>query len=705
MKRREFLKDAALVAGAAVARRCVAMDGVGAERRGRVTGAGRPLKGVAVTDGLSCTVTDAKGEWSLPFREKARFVSVTVPSGWRIPRHYIPLADASGSLDFALEPWAASAKKGCTFLQIADSEIHDTKEPGCRWISAVKEIAAERGAAFVVHTGDICARSGLIAHIQVMNENTVGTPVFWCIGNHDLVPGGKYGEELFESLYGPCWYSFEAGGVHFCVTPMRGGDAPPSYTHDDVAAWMRNDLALIPKGMPVVVFNHFLTHAGNVEKSGRMIGVKDVFDFGEVCNLTGFVYGHCHHNFFRRRGEMALICTANPQMGGIDHSLATIREIIADAEGHLTSKLHHWPVRRWTPKRAGAAWETHLSGEILFCNPVMSEGLLYVATADDAVGAGTVNALDAASGRVVWSRPVDNSVNSKIAVARGKVFAQDLMGNVYAFAGADGSLAWRTSVPFASNPWDPCKGGVIFDSETGLVFAGNGGKRLAAFEADTGAKRWCGVKWKRETEPCVATPAAGGGVLVASAQWSGLHGQESATGRHLWFRDGKTFFHLGPRPLIVGDKVYIVCRWSFYELDLRTGETLREKTFKGSGETASGILMTDRFFIFATIRDGLIALDRKTLDVAWVMEVGDALLVNAPYCRAPAKAISSEPVRVSDALGALAANDGVIYTFTLADGKVVRRIDTGAPYLSAPLIADGRMYAADCAGFVRSFKL
>ena len=57
------------------------------------------------------------------------------------------------------------------------------------------------------------------------------------------------------------------------------------------------------------------------------------------------------------------------------------------------------------------------------------------------------------------------------------------------------------------------------------------------------------------------------------------------------------------------------------------------------------------------------------------------------------------------AVGALAAYDGVIYTFTLADGKVVRRIDTGAPYLSAPLIADGRMYAADCAGFVRSFKL
>ena len=80
-------------------------------------------------------------------------------------------------------------------------------------------------------------------------------------------------------------------------------------------------------------------------------------------------------------------------------------------------------------------------------------------------------------------------------------------------------------------------------------------------------------------------------------------------------------------------------------------------------------------------------------------------MVNAPYCRAPAKAISSEPVRLSESLGALAANDGVVHIFRLADGKEVRRIETGAPYLSSPCIAGGRLYAADCAGFVRSFKL
>ena len=703
MRRRDFLKDAALAAGAVATGASVAgeEDAIG----GCVTGAGRPLKGVVVTDGLVCAVTDSQGMWRLPRRAKARFVSVTVPSGWRISKHYIPLSGSSGPLDFALVPWVASGRKGCSFLQIADSEIHDSKEAGCRWISAVREIASERGAAFVIHTGDICARSGLEAHIKVMNENTVGVPVFWCIGNHDLVPGDRYGEELFERLYGPCWYSFEAGGVHFCVTPMRSGDAPPSYTHDDVAAWMRNDLARVPKGMPVVVFNHMLSHAASVEKSGRLFGVKDVFDFGAACKLTGFVYGHCHHNFFRRRGDMALICTANPQMGGIDHSPATIREIVADASGRLASNLYHWPVRRWKPARAGAEWETKLPGGVLFCGPEMADGKIFVATANDALGEGTVNALDASTGRVVWSRNTANSINSRLALAGGKVFAQDVEGNVYAFAGDDGSDVWRERLPRTPNAWDPFKGGLVYDPETNLVFAGSGGARLAAYCADDGKRRWCGVKWKRETEPCATTPAVGGGVLVASAQWSGLHGQEAATGRHLWFRDGITFFHLGPRPLIVGGRVYALCRWAFYELDLRTGETLREVKLPGSAETATGILLTDRLFIFGTIRDGLIALDRATLEIAWKMDVGEALMVNAPYCRAPANAIASEPVRVSEGLGALAANDGRVHLFRLADGKEMRRIETGAPYLSSPVVQGDRLYAADCAGFIRSFKL
>ena len=57
-----------------------------------------------------------------------------------------------------------------------------------------------------------------------MNTENMDCPVFYCIGNHDLVKG-KYGEELFESIYGPVYYFFDAGNVHYVVTPM-----PPEET-------------------------------------------------------------------------------------------------------------------------------------------------------------------------------------------------------------------------------------------------------------------------------------------------------------------------------------------------------------------------------------------------------------------------------------------------------------------------------------------
>lgn len=102
----------------------------------------------------------------------------------------------------------------------------------------VRDYARNEQAAFIIHTGDICYEKGLKAHIKLMNTENMDCPVFYCIGNHDLVKG-KYGEELFESIYGPVYYSFDAGNVHYIVTPMPGGDHAPGYTADDVCRWLK----------------------------------------------------------------------------------------------------------------------------------------------------------------------------------------------------------------------------------------------------------------------------------------------------------------------------------------------------------------------------------------------------------------------------------------------------------------------------------
>ena len=69
---------------------------------------------------------------------------------------------------------------------------------------------------------DICYLKGMQAHAELMTTETMGLPMLYCIGNHDLV-AGDYGEQAFEDLFGPCRYSFNAGGIHFLVVPMTEG--------------------------------------------------------------------------------------------------------------------------------------------------------------------------------------------------------------------------------------------------------------------------------------------------------------------------------------------------------------------------------------------------------------------------------------------------------------------------------------------------
>lgn len=114
----------------------------------------------------------------------------------------------------------------------------------------------ETDPAFLIHTGDICYEDGLKQHIKDMNTENMGVPVRYVIGNHDYV-AGKYGEALFESIYGPVWYSFDVGNVHYVVTPFQtGADYASGYNKNDRWKWLENDLANVEPGMKVVMFNH-----------------------------------------------------------------------------------------------------------------------------------------------------------------------------------------------------------------------------------------------------------------------------------------------------------------------------------------------------------------------------------------------------------------------------------------------------------------
>lgn len=302
---------------------------------------GEAMPGVLVSDGLHVVKTTADGSFSLPGHAKEKFIFITTPSGYKTDNaYYSRIEPGKAAYNFALQPYGGGIGKDGShqFLHISDTEIHGSPvAEHDDWVQNLRDYATNEGAAFVIHTGDICYDGGLTNHIGLMNTANMNTQMFYCIGNHDLVKG-TYGEELFEKLYGPVFYSFNAGKVHYIVTPMLGGDYRPSYTKEDVYRWLQNDLAQLPAGTPIMVFNHDLLTTGDSFLFG--IDGQEAIDL-DAHNLKAWLYGHWHINHIHQHKQAYSICTSTLIRGGIDHSTSAFRVMKVDREGNFTSDLRY----------------------------------------------------------------------------------------------------------------------------------------------------------------------------------------------------------------------------------------------------------------------------------------------------------------------------------------------------------------------------
>jgi outer membrane protein assembly factor BamB len=308
------------------------------EVNGKVAGHEKGFAKVAVSDGLNVVLTDAAGKYELPGTPKTRFVFITVPAGYQASeKHYLPVDKNISSYDFGLIPFANSKKKTTRFLQLADTETYEDNG----WVKPISDYAKNEKASFIVHTGDICYEKGLNFHGEKVTSKTMGVPVYYCIGNHDLVKG-DYGEQLFEHNFGPVYYSFEAGNTHYLVTPMLGGDYKPSYTKADVYRWMKNDLQYVDKKKNIVIFNHDLLTFGNDFVYG--INDKEQINLNEH-NLKAWIYGHWHINYMKKHGNTGIVsvCASTPDKGGIDHSSSNFVVYEMDQQGvkHIDSRYNY----------------------------------------------------------------------------------------------------------------------------------------------------------------------------------------------------------------------------------------------------------------------------------------------------------------------------------------------------------------------------
>ena len=729
LSRRSFIREAA-VGGVALAGGTAFAAG---KIEGRVAAGGKGMAGVVVTDGLNCVETSADGAWSLPLRDGARFVSITVPSGWKIPVHYLRYEGSAHRYDFDLERWPASDPGALKLMHIGDSEITTDRPIEREWIARAKKWADEENCAFVVHTGDICGQKGLRAHIRLMNSENMGRPVFYVLGNHDIVFPER-GESLFEELYGPCWHSFDAGGVHFVVTPMMRGDGKVSFTVEEIVAWLRNDLAVARrKGQPVMLLTHGCYDTG-------IYGMKDFYsrtdmktltaeplDMIAACDFKAIVHGHLHSNYFRRTddGRVEVASVAPPQKGG-----ATLQLIAVGADSRLKVTNRYGFKERWDVAVAPSAggWTVRVPGRVSYSAPCVADGRLFVGTCDlEGAGGAGVTALDAATGRRLWHVPMRDSVHSRLHCLNGLVHVFDSYWGVRALDAATGRERWRRDmrIEFGMDKRAPGWGGnpltqleSTLDAAANRLYVGNAMTYQAALDLDDGKVVWRAEKKGMSFGNTPVACAVADGVVVSSCNWVGLFGYDARTGALLWrhpgpdngklsgakrVSSGYPWMNRVGRPLIREGKVYLAAEDQFIEMDLRTGEVVRSLMLGMPVRTYTQPVLHDGRFYFGTTKNGLACVDAKEFRLLWTAPVKESLFPMVGYIYPPIRALATIPL-VHEGLVWGSCGDGAIYAWDPASGAERRRIDTGAPYVASLAASDGWLYAADFAGYVRAFR-
>lgn len=245
---------------------------------------GKGIAGVVVSDGLNTVQTDAKGRFRMDADEDSRFVFISTPSGYISSTlegstlFYKEIDPKTKKYDFVVEK-NAKDDTNHNLIVIADpqiserSELPDLEKHSDDIAAYVKEMDGDYTLGICL--GDIVGWDHSIypEYNKIMSK--AGIEYRYVIGNHDMTNYGRSHETSmkdYEDMYGPCWYSFNVGKVHYIVLNDNffiGRDwFYIGYLDERQIRWLENDLSYIPEGSKVVVSLHIPT---TLDKSDREV--------------------------------------------------------------------------------------------------------------------------------------------------------------------------------------------------------------------------------------------------------------------------------------------------------------------------------------------------------------------------------------------------------------------------------------------------
>ncbi|QDU14141.1 Calcineurin-like phosphoesterase [Gimesia maris] len=276
---------------------------------------------VRVSNGREVVCTDENGLYQLPVTDDT-ILFVIKPQGWRTPLsknltpefYYIhkpngspkskyagvkPTGPLPASVDFPLYPQKEPAEFRAIFF--GDPQPRDQKEIDYIAHDVIEDLIGT-DASFGVTLGDILFNDLSLFQSQARGIALLGIPWYNVIGNHDInfdAPNDKLSDETFEREYGPAYYSFDYGTVHFITLDdvewtVSEKDKKGKYEGGlgkEQMEFIRNDLKQIPEDQLVVLMMHI-----------PLVNVNDRQELYRLIEKRPFcmsISGHTHHHEHR----------------------------------------------------------------------------------------------------------------------------------------------------------------------------------------------------------------------------------------------------------------------------------------------------------------------------------------------------------------------------------------------------------------------
>ncbi len=283
------------------------------------------LPGVGVSNGRDVVETDAEGRYRLSMSDDT-IIFVLKPRGWRPQRdanhisrfYYVhkpegspdddfrfsgvkPTGPLPDSVDFAL--YRQEEADTFDMLLFGDTQPRNLQEVDYIARDVLPEVIGI-DAAFGITLGDVVFNDLSVFEPLEDEIAKIGLPWYNIHGNHDvnmISEGDKYSDETWERLYGPTYYSFDYGPVHFVVLDDIAWDGHTKYhaeLGEDQTTFLANDLARVPDDRLVVLMMHI-----------PILSVKDrqtVYDllakFEHTLSLAAHTHTQSHYFIDADRG-------------------------------------------------------------------------------------------------------------------------------------------------------------------------------------------------------------------------------------------------------------------------------------------------------------------------------------------------------------------------------------------------------------------